>query len=60
MAVFAPDSSTSLETCDACISSVVKVLREGRRGGAKDFHITGDLNVDSGLMCTAIRRTSRS
>ena len=41
MAVFAPDSSTSLETCDACISSVVKVLREGRRSGAKDFHITG-------------------
>ena len=28
-----------------------RVLLEGRRGGAKD-HITGDLNVDLGMMCT--------
>ena len=51
MAVFAPDSSKSLETYEAFISSVVKVLREGRRGGAKNFYITGDLNVELGLMC---------
>ena len=30
----------------------LKVLREGRRGGAKDFYITGDLNVELGMMCT--------
>ena len=35
-----------------CISSVVEVFWEGRRGGAKDFYITGDLNVELGLMCT--------
>ena len=52
MAVFAPDSSKSLEMYEACISSVVKALREGRRGGARDFHITGNLNVELGMMCT--------
>ena len=52
MAVYAPDSSKSLEMYEACISSVVKVLREGRREGAQDFYITGDLNVELGLMCT--------
>ena len=52
MAVHAPDSSKSLEMYEACISSVVKVLREGQRGGAKDFYSTEDLNVDLGMMCT--------
>ena len=52
MAVYALDSSKSLETHEACVSSVVTVLREGRRSGAKDFYITGDLNVELGLMCT--------
>ena len=47
-----PDSSPSLEMYGACISIVIKVLREGRRGGAKDIYITGDLHVDLGLMCT--------
>ena len=27
------------------------MLREGRRGGARDFYITGDLNVELGMMC---------
>ena len=52
MAVYAADSSKSLEMYETCISSVVKVLREGRRGGAKDFYITGDLNVELGMMRT--------
>ena len=51
MAVHAPDSSNSLQMYEACISSVVKVLREGRRGGAKEFYITGNLSVDLGMMC---------
>ena len=38
---------------ETCISSVLKVLREGRRGGAKDFYSTGDLNVELWLMCTS-------
>ena len=37
---------------DVFIPSVTKVLREGRRGGAKQFYTTGDLKVDLGLMCT--------
>ena len=46
----APDSGKSTEMYDALKSSVLEVLREGRQGGAKD--ITGDLNVELGLMCT--------
>ena len=37
---------------EECISSVVEVLRESRKGGARDFCITGDFNVELGLMCT--------
>ena len=37
---------------EECISSAVKVLREGRLCGARDFNNTGDLNVELGLMCT--------
>ena len=48
----APDSSKSLETYEAFISSVTKVLREGRQGGAKDFHISRDPNVELGVMST--------
>ena len=33
--VYAPDSKKSLEMYQKCISSVVKVLREGRTGGAR-------------------------
>ena len=50
--VCAPDSSKSLETYEACVSSVTKVLREGRQGGAKDFHISRDPNVELGVMST--------
>ena len=52
MAVCAPDSDKSLEMYEAYISGVVGVLREGRRGGAKDFYKTGDLNVELGMICT--------
>ena len=34
------------------ISRFLEVLREGRRGGAREFYITGDLNVELGMMCT--------
>ena len=37
MAVYAPDSSEDVEVYDACVSSVLRVLREGRRGRAKKF-----------------------
>ena len=37
-----------------CISGVVTVLREGRKAGARDFYITGDFNVEPGLMCTDV------
>ena len=51
MAAYGPDSSKSMEMYKPCISSVAKVLRGGRRGGAKDFYITSDLQT---------KRTSRS
>ena len=34
------------------IASVVKVLCEGRKGGARNFYIAGDINAELGLMCT--------
>ena len=37
---------------EECIASVVKVLREGRKGGARNYYIAGDINVEFGLMCT--------
>ena len=47
MAVYAPDSNKSLKMYEECVSSVAKVLREGRKGGARDFFLTGELNVES-------------
>ena len=37
---------------EECIASVVKVLREDHKGGARNFYIAGDNNVELGLMCT--------
>ena len=51
MAVYAPDSIEDMELYEACVSSVLRVLREGRRGGAKKFYITGD-NVELEMICT--------
>ena len=52
MSVSAPDSKKSLEMHEECIARVVKVVHEGRKGGARNFHIAGDINVELGLMCT--------
>ena len=35
VAVYAPDSSKDMELDEACVSSVLRVLREGCKGGAK-------------------------
>ena len=48
MAVYARDSDKDLEQYEACVSCVLRVLREGRRRGAKQFYISGDLNVELG------------
>ena len=48
MAVYAPDSSKDMELYETRVSSVLWVLREG----AKRFYITGDLNVELGMICT--------
>ena len=37
---------------EECISSVVKVLREGRTGGARDFKITAGFECRIWVMCT--------
>ena len=62
MAVCAPDCGKDLGMHEAFISSVSVVLREGRRGSARDFYIFGDLIVELGFMCTDekyMRCTSR-
>ena len=41
-----------MEMYEAFILSVLTVLREGRHGGAREVSITGDLNVEPGMMCT--------
>ena len=46
MAVCAPDCWKDLGMYEAFMSSVTKVLLERRRGGAKEFYITRDLNVE--------------
>ena len=46
------NSKKSLEMYENCIPSVVEVLWEGRKCGARDFYITSDFNVALGLMCT--------
>ena len=43
MAVYAPVSKKSLGVYEECNASVVKVLREGPRGGAWNVHITVDV-----------------
>ena len=55
MAVYAQDCQKDLdpyETYETFILNVTKILREGRRAGAKEFSFTGDLNVELGILCT--------
>ena len=37
---------------ETCVSNALRVPRDGRRGGAKKSYITGDLNVELGMICT--------
>ena len=50
MAVCVLDSK-SLEMKEERIYIVAKALREGRKGGIRDFCVTSDFNVELGLMC---------
>ena len=52
MAVCAPDCKKDLDVYQTLILNGTKILREGRRAGAKDFYITGDLNAELLLLCT--------
>ena len=53
MAVYAPDSGKDMELCEVCVSSVLRVLRDGRRGGATHFFKNDieKLNDFHGLLC---------
>ena len=51
MAEYALNSSKSAVMYDAFNSSILQVVREERREGAKEFHIAGDLNVELRFMC---------
>ena len=52
IAVYAPDCGKDLDADETFILHVTKMLGEGRRAGAKEFFITGDLNVEMGILCT--------
>ena len=52
MAIYRPDCKNDMDVYETFILSVTKLLREGRRAGTKEFFITGDLNVELGLLCT--------
>ena len=45
-AVYAPECLKDLDVCEKFVKDVTKVLWEGRRAGAKTFHIAGDLSVE--------------
>ena len=51
-AVFDMDCKKDLDEHETLIMNVTRILREGRRAGAKDFHINSDINVELGLLCT--------
>ena len=52
MAVYAPDSSDDMVLYETFVLSVLRVLRERRRGGVKKFYFTGDVNVELGIIVT--------
>ena len=52
MAVIAPDCGKDLDAYEIFILNVTKTLKGGRRAGAKESYITGDLNVELGILCT--------
>ena len=52
MAVYAPDCGNNLGVHETFIFNVTKVLREVRCGGARDFCVAGDPNVELGSLCT--------
>ena len=42
----------TLWKCEKFTNDATKHLQEGRRTGAEDIYITGDLNIELGLLCT--------
>ena len=50
MAVKAPDIKKKLDVYETIIKNVTQILWGGRRAGARDFYITGDFNVELGLL----------
>ena len=52
MAFHAPGCGKDLGVRETFILNVPRVLREGRRGGAREFYSTGDLRVELGLLFT--------
>ena len=52
MAVYAPNCKKEFDGHERFKKKGTNVLRDGRRPGAKEFDITGDFNVEPGLLCT--------
>ena len=52
MTVYAPDCKKEFDGHERFKKKGTSVLRDGRRAGAKEFDITGDFNVEPGLLCT--------
>ena len=49
--LYALDCRKDLDVHVTFLVNVTKMSRERRRAGAKDFFITGDFNVELGLLC---------
>ena len=60
MTVYAPDCKKDLDVYETFIKTVTNISWEGRRGGTNDFHITGDFNVELGLLSTIWERTKNT
>ena len=52
MTVYAPGCKKDLDVYATFIKNVTNILWEGRRGGANVFYISGDFNVELGLLST--------
>ena len=60
MTVYAPDCKKDLDVHETFIKTVTNISWEGRRVGANDSYITGDFNVERGLLSTIWERTKNT
>ena len=59
MTAYAPDCKKDLDVYETFTWNVTNIFWKGRREGANDFYITGDFNVELGLLSTIWERKRR-